>query len=286
MEHYIIYKYIKIDENEVVYVGRTNNLERRRREHEIYEPAEINRPHYNYPLSRGIRKYGVNAYKCEIIEEVFTYEESLKQEKYWIKYYDTFNDPSKYNYTPGGELSFTTAKFEDEIIEEVKELLEQQIDYETIRDRTGVSISHISEINTGKRRKDKNRTYPINEMTRGRKISSKELQEIIELLKTTQITCAEIGKKYNVSGSAIQRINDGSVQRQSDIDYPIRKRVSSHKKHTLTTAELGELYNDIINTNISFNQLAVKYNISVTTVYNINRGTSRKNNNYSYPLRK
>ncbi len=286
MEHYIIYKYIKIDENEVVYVGRTNNLERRRREHEIYEPAEINRPHYNYPLSRGIRKYGVNAYKCEIIEEVSTYEESLKQEKYWIKYYDTFNDPSKYNYTPGGELSFTTAKFEDEIIEEVKELLEQQIDYETIRDRTGVSISHISEINTGKRRKDKNRTYPINEMTRGRKISSKELQEIIELLKTTQITCAEIGKKYNVSGSAIQRINDGSVQRQSDIDYPIRKRVSSHKKHTLTTAELGELYNDIINTNISFNQLAVKYNISVTTVYNINRGTSRKNNNYSYPLRK
>lgn len=286
MEHYVIYKYIKTDENEVVYVGRTNNLERRRREHEIYEPTEINRPHYNYPLSRGIRKYGAEAYRCEIIEEVSTYEESLKQEKYWIKYYDTFNDPGKYNYTPGGELNFTTAKFADEIIEEVKELLEQQIDYETIRDRTGVSISHISEINTGKRRKDKNRTYPINEMTRGRKISSKELQEIIELLKTTQITCAEIGKKYNVSGSAIQRINNGSAQRQNDIDYPIRKRVTPHKKHTLTTVELSELYNDIINTNISFNQLAVKYNISVTTVYNINKGTSRKNNNYSYPLRK
>lgn len=286
MEHYIIYKYIKIDTNEVVYVGRTNNLERRRREHELYEPTEVNRPHYNYPLSRGIRKYGIGAYKCEIIEEVFTYEESLKQEKYWIKYYDTFNDPSKYNYTPGGELSFITAKFEDEIIEEVKSLLEQQIDYETIRDRTGVSISHISEINTGKRRKDKNRIYPINEMTRGRKIGSKELQEIIELLQTTQMTCAEIGKKYNVSGGAIQRINNGSVQRQSDIDYPIRKRVVPHKKHTLTTVELGELYNDIINTNIPFNQLAVKYNISVTTVYNINKGNSRKNNNYSYPLRK
>lgn len=41
MEHYIIYKYIKIDENEVVYVGRTNNLERRRREHEVYEPTEV-----------------------------------------------------------------------------------------------------------------------------------------------------------------------------------------------------------------------------------------------------
>lgn len=286
MEHYIIYKYIKVDENEVVYVGRTNNLERRRREHEIYEPTEANRPHYNYPLSRGIRKYGKDAYKCEIIEEVSTYEESLKQEKYWIKYYNTFNDPSKYNYTPGGELSFATTKFEDEVIEEVKILLEQQIDYETIKDRTGVSISHISEINTGKRRRDRNRTYPINEMTRGRKINSKELQEIIELLKTTQITCAEIGKKYNVSSGAIQRINNGSVQRQSNIDYPIRKRVVPHKKHTLTTVELDELCNDIINTNIPFNQLSVKYNISVTTVYNINKGTSRKNDKYSYPLRK
>lgn len=286
MEHYIIYKYIKIDENEVVYVGRTNNLERRRREHEVYEPTEVNRPHYNYPLSRGIRKYGKDAYKCEIIEEVFTYEESLKREKYWIKYYNTFNDPSKYNYTPGGELSFTTAKFEDEIIEEVKNLLEQRVDYETIKDRTGISISHISEINTGKRRRDRNRIYPINEMTRGRKINSEQLQEIICLLQNTDMTCAEIGQKYNVSGTAIQKINYGSLQRQEGITYPIRTRIISHRKHTLTSEELSELCNDIINTNISFNQLANKYNISITTVYNINKGTSRKNDKYTYPLRK
>ena len=286
MEHYIIYKYIKIDENEVVYVGRTNNLERRRREHEVYEPTEVNRPHYNYPLSRGIRKYGKDAYKCEIIEEVSTYEESLKQEKYWIKYYNTFNDPSKYNYTPGGELSFTTAKFEDEIIEEVKNLLEQRVDYETIKDRTGISISHISEINTGKRRRDRNRIYPINEMTRGRKINSEQLQEIICLLQNTDMTCAEIGQKYNVSGTAIQKINYGSLQRQEGITYPIRTRIIPHRKHTLTTEELSELCNDIINTNISFNQLANKYNISTTTVYNINKGTSHKNDKYTYPLRK
>lgn len=286
MEQYTIYKYIKKDINEVVYVGRTNNLERRRREHEIYEPIEKGRPHYNYPLSRGIRKYGVNAYKCEVIEIVNSYEESLQKEKYWIKFYDTFNDPSKYNYTPGGELSFTTAKFEDDLIDEVKNLLEQRIDYETIKDRTGVSISHISEINTGKRRKDKNRTYPINELTCGRKITSEQLQEIIYLLQTTQLTCTEIGKRYEVSGSAIQRINDGSNLRQENVTYPIRKRITPHKKHTLNEEELSELCNDIINTNISFNQLASKYQVSVTTVYNINKGTSRKKEQYNYPLRK
>lgn len=100
------------------------------------------------------------------------------------------------------------------------------------------------------------------------------------------MTCAEIGQKYNVSGTAIQKINYGSLQRQEGITYPIRTRIISHKKHTLTSEELSELCNDIINTNISFNQLANKYNISITTVYNINKGTSRKNDKYTYPLRK
>lgn len=97
------------------------------------------------------------------------------------------------------------------------------------------------------------------------------------------MTCAEIGQKYNVSGTAIQKINYGSIQRQKGITYPIR---ILHRKHTLTSEELSELCNDIINTNISFNQLANKYNISITTVYNINKGTSRKNDKYTYPLRK
>ena len=62
--NYLIYAYYKQNTNEIVYVGLTNNLERRRCEHEIYEPQEKGRPHYDYPLSRGIRKYGVDYYGC------------------------------------------------------------------------------------------------------------------------------------------------------------------------------------------------------------------------------
>lgn len=107
----------------------------------------------------------------------------FNKKKYWIKYYNTFEDITKYNYTPGGELSFTTAKFEDAIIDEVKKLLEERISFKEISDRTGVSISHISEINTGKRRRDNIHTYPINEMTCGRKLNHTQVQEIISLLK-------------------------------------------------------------------------------------------------------
>lgn len=286
MEQYIIYKYIKVNTNEVVYIGRTNNLERRRREHEIYEPQEKGRPHYNYPLSKGIRKYGKENYRCEVIETVDSYEESLQKEKYWIKYYNTFEDISKYNYTPGGELSFATAKFNDTIIDEVKSLLEQQISFKEINDRTGVSIPHISEINTGKRRKDYTHHYPINAMTCGRKLNDVQIQEIISLLESSTKTVQEISLLYNVSETTINGINTGKRYKQKDISYPIRNRITTRKNKRLTQDKLLLLIDDIINTNIPFAQLSIKYNISTTTVYNINKGITRYNKDYNYPLRK
>lgn len=284
---YTIYKYIKKDINEVVYIGRTNNFSRRKDEHEKYEPFEEGRPHYNYPLSRGIRKYGADAYQCEIIETVMTYEESLNREKYWIKYYDTFNDPSKYNYTPGGELSFTTAKFDDEIIDEVKSLLEQQVDFKTIRDRTGVSLPHISEINTGKRRKDTNRRYPINTMTCGRKLTQEDVNEIVNLLTNTTLTYQEIGASYGVVEGVIGKINRGLSYKNSSYSYPIRKEnVKSKKCHHLNDENRRNLINKIINTTTSFSDLAKEFNVATTTVYNLNNGTTHKNPNLTYPLRK
>ena len=261
VEEHIIYKYIKLDTNEVVYVGRTNNLERRRKEHEVYEPREKGRPHYNYPLSKGIRKYGRKNYKCEIIEIVDTYEESLEREKYWIKCYNTFLDKEKYNYTPGGEIGYLTQKFDNVIIDEVKSLLEAQVSFKEIQDRTGVSPSHISEINTGKRRKDKNREYPINKMTCGRKLDEAKVQEIISLLHQSQKTHQEIAAIYNVSEATIRGINVGKRYYQKDIQYPIRGSLKSTQYKRLLQEEVELITNDIINTRISFSQLAIKYNV-------------------------
>lgn len=286
MEEHIIYKYIKLDTNEVVYVGRTNNLERRRREHEVYEPREQGRPHYNYPLSKGIRKYGRKNYRCEIIETIETYKESLEREKYWIKYYNTFLDKEKYNYTPGGEIGYLTQKFDDIIIDEVKSLLEAQVNFKEIQDRTGISLSHISEINTGKRRKDKDREYPINKMTCGRKLEEIKVQEIISLLRQSQKTCQEIAAIYNVSETTIRNINIGKRYYQEDIQYPIRRPLKSTQYKRLSQEEAELIISDIINTKISFSQLAIKYNVGATTIYNINNGRTHFNEKYSYPLRK
>ena len=46
------------------------------------------------------------------------------------------------------------------------------------------------------------------------------------------------------------------------------------------------LINDLMNTTIPFSELSKKYNIGITTVHNINKGKTRKKDNFSYPLRK
>ena len=44
---------------------------------------------YQYPLSRAFRKYGINNFSFEIVEEC-SKEELNKKEKYWINYYNSF----------------------------------------------------------------------------------------------------------------------------------------------------------------------------------------------------
>ena len=65
----VIYAYKKIDENKIVYIGQTVNLEYRHKQHIKYDPWNPNNKEYNYPLSRGIRKYGSNAYELIILED-------------------------------------------------------------------------------------------------------------------------------------------------------------------------------------------------------------------------
>lgn len=164
--------------------------------------------------------------------------------------------------------------------------MEEQISFKEINDRTNVSISHISQINTGIRRRDNIHTYPINEMTCGRKLNHVQIQEIISLLKTSNKTNQEISSIYNVSERTINMINSGERYHQDNITYPIRNRVNQHKNKRLNDNELLCLIEEIINTDIPFSQLSYKYGISTTTVYNINKGTTRYNKDYSYPLRK
>lgn len=90
-----IYKYQnKI--NGKIYIGQSNNIEKRYQQH-IYD-AEY-RAEKGTGIDLAIKKYGIENFTFEIIEQC-----SLniidEREKYWIKYYDSYNNG--YNRTIGG----------------------------------------------------------------------------------------------------------------------------------------------------------------------------------------
>lgn len=116
----IIYAYKKKSSNQIVYVGQTNNIEYRHKQHIKYDPYNPSAVEYNYPLSRGIRKYGESEYELIILEDNLPQSQLNKREIYWIKFYDTYFNG--YNQTTGGSNPVKPI-FNDELINLVIEML-------------------------------------------------------------------------------------------------------------------------------------------------------------------
>ena len=90
-----IYKITK-KENGKSYIGQSNDIERRLKEH------QFKRIH-PYPIEVAIQKYGKDAFTYEVLEEC-SLEELDEREKYWIAYYNTYKGFG-YNCNVGGGAS-------------------------------------------------------------------------------------------------------------------------------------------------------------------------------------
>lgn len=109
--------------NHKLYVGQTvQSLNKRFNGHCCYSKTDKS---VNMYIKRAIHKYGKDKFHIELLEEC-PVELMNEREKYWIKFYDSYNNG--YNLTLGGqdsnyfnlhriENSIDTKKFEDYIIE-------------------------------------------------------------------------------------------------------------------------------------------------------------------------
>lgn len=226
----LIYAYKKRSTDKVVYVGQTNNLENRNKQHLDYDPFNQNSKEYEYPLSRGIRKYGKEEYQLIILEQNLDKKELDEREIFWIAYYNTYFNG--YNQTPGGS-NLTFPKYQDADIKEVIEMLkDESFSFKDIKQKTGLSLAHISNINQGKRRPQKDIKYPIRSNTnkgcKGLKFSPEECLNIhLEILKNEK-SISEIAKLFNCSTSTIGDISNGKIKayKLEDFSYPLRNNHS------------------------------------------------------------
>lgn len=151
--------------NQKSYIGQSTDIIGRWRHHKASSKNTLSAA-YDYPLQKAFRKYGIDNFKFEIIEECLKKDLDAR-EQYWIDFYDTLGVKG----------------------------------YNQVLVRQG-----------------------------GTKITPKIVLEVIELLKTTEMSTEDIGKEFDISGRTVRSINTGESWYDESLDYPIRKK-GTHQEH-------------------------------------------------------
>ena len=152
--------------------------------------------------------------------------------------------------------------------------------HQELSDIYEISLSQISNINQGRSWYRDYLEYPI------RCSCFVGTDDIIEKIQkdllSTSLSYPKLAEKYKCSKQTIQRINSGETYKNEKLKYPLRKTGK------LTSQDIEEIYNLLIENKISINEIAAKYYVSDATIKRINSGKTKKykKENYKYPLRK
>jgi len=189
--------------NNKSYIGQSKDIKKRLNKHKstCFNPSDN---HYEYPLYRAIRKYGIENFTVEVIEEC-KIEELNQKEEYWIKKYNTFFNG--YNQTLGGDGSGVGINKEN--ILQIFHLLETtDLIHKEIAEKCNVSIETVQGINTGRYWKQ-DREYPIQKRTKERleKIKKNKENYCIDcgkLIYKTSTRCVDCENKHRVAMNKMQ----------------------------------------------------------------------------------
>lgn len=214
--------------NSKKYIGQSVDLEDRHKKHLSRAFSPLNEE-YNSVIHKAFRKYGLDNFSYEIIEECMI-EELNDKEKYYISLYDSFFNG--YNMTLGGDHH---PNLEKDIIKNItNDLLENILSIEEISKKYNISDRSIRAINTGETWK-RNIAYPINPelvfyqhntkyycISCGKEIKGKgktglcmecyyeesrsDRPKPLDLAKMIcELGFVGVGKKYNVDGNSIKK---------------------------------------------------------------------------------
>lgn len=92
------------------YIGKSTNINKRWLTHRSLDYGRTP----NKTLYKAFVKYGLNNFSFEIIEELTSenyFKEGSEKERYWINYYDTYQNG--YNETLGGEGGYTIENYRE-----------------------------------------------------------------------------------------------------------------------------------------------------------------------------
>ena len=255
-----------------MYIGQTNNLERRMQEHK-HDRRE------NKPLQNAISKYGFENFKIDIL---YYGEDYSEEERKWIQNYKSIDKKYGYNIREGGQdsagednpMSTISQKTADAVM---FYLITTELMYKEISDLTGASTRVIQHINAGSAWRKEELIYPLQTL---KGLPEYIINRVIELLKDTTMKFQDVADSVEIPSHYITRINTGMIYARDGVEYPIRKN------NKLDDKTIGKIVHLLKTTKSYFKDIAKETETTISIVNNINRGKSYKNDTEEYPLRK
>lgn len=153
--------------------------------------------------------------------------------------------------------------------------------YEELATLYSLSASQIKTIAFGRSWFREYLEYPLRKISfSGLGYDKDKIPQIQKDLLSTRLNLHEIANKYGASVSTIRRINEGTTYNSPEFNYPL-------KKERLTQEDINTIHSLLLENNISINQIAAQFNLSSSSIKNMNKGGTKKyyNPTLKYPLR-
>ena len=211
------------------YIGQSNQIEKRWSNHRI-AATNINDKGYDYPLYRAFRKYGIENFKFQILEEC-TLEELSFKEQFWINKLSP-----EYNQTIGGE-SVIYAKLTLEQVRQIQHELQfnPNVNHTNLSQQYNVRLDTIRDINLGKTWHDSQLTYPLH-------ISKYDASRHLKMKWYCKICGVEISKGSTTCIKHIDQSKKRKVERPS-------REVLKNLIRTKSFVDIARSYNNEITDN-------------------------------------
>jgi len=273
-----IYKVTNII-NQKVYIGQTTKTIKNRWKHHLSQLYDDTYFH------RAILKYGVENFIIESIEDNIPDDLLNEKESYYITKYNSYKSQFGYNCTRGGEYHFIdiNKKISDEsYIDILDDLKFSKLSQQEIADKYNISFSTVSDINTGRNRRENLIgviKYPIRK-PQYNYVDETTFNIIVEMLSLKMFSYKEISNYTDISISIISRINTGIFKKFSyplNTTFPIIDgKIVSDVKVSKKTKIL--ILIDILK-NVPSKQIMEKYKISLAYIKSLK---NNQNNNYMF----